>query len=487
VTGRAGLPAELMLLVVRNPDGARRMMAVRIDQRRPLRELGERLATDMGLDAAEVRLHLPGRAQQPGDASAIADLGFRLGDEVWFVAAERPAADPPVAGVLAAAQGRAPVEFQFPQAPAEPPKLRLPLPLVLWPLPVAALAWLVNRQPSALLLGLGAPALAAAPLVANRVLGGWRRRRQARGFRARLAEARQRLAVVLACESHVLRGRVPDPSELEARALSALPCPSERAPDRPDFLRLRLGWGDTTAAVRVHVPDGGRPALRAESIALAAAAARVATVPLTVDLRAAGPLGLAGPAGTVDGLVRWLLVQAAALHRPDDLALAAFLPRDARDAWRWLRWLPHAGPATADPGLPSIADTADDQRRLARELEELVVARRAGGAGGPAVLVAIHEDAPVERAVFAGLLRAPADSRVSCLWIGSDARLLPDACAAVAELTGEAGELRLRRGGEDHAGRAEFVDVRYAQRIALALAGRWGTGAPTLPGSAAAQ
>jgi S-DNA-T family DNA segregation ATPase FtsK/SpoIIIE len=484
MTGRAALPAELMLLVVRDPDGSRRMMAVRIDGRRPVRELGERLAADLGLDPAAVRLHMPGRARQPGDAGAIADLGLRLGDELWLVTAEPPAAD---AAAAAEPPARAPVEFQFPQAPSEPTGLRLPLPLVLWPLPVAALVWLVSRRPVALLLGLGALALAAGPLVANRLLRGWRGRRQARRFRARLAEARQRLAVVLACESHVLRGRVPDPSELEARALSALPCPSERAPDRPDFLRLRLGWGDTTAAVRIHVPDGGRPALRAEAIALAAAAARVATVPLTVDLRAAGPLGLVGPAGAVDGLVRWLLVQAAALHRPGDLAIAAFLPRDTGAAWRWLRCLPHAGSATADLGLPAIADTAEDQRRLARELEELVMARRAGGAGGPAALVAIHEEAPVERAVFAGLLRATADTRVSCLWIASDARLLPDACAAVAELTGEAGELRLRCGDEDHTGRAEVVDVRYAQRIALALAGRSGNRAPMQPGSAAAQ
>jgi len=107
-------------------------------------------------------------------------------------------------------------------------------------------------------------------------------------------------------------------------------------------------------------------------------------------------------------------------------------------------------------------------------VEDLALSRSrgCGATDQPAVLVAIHEDAPVERSAFAGLLRAPLVARVSCLWIGSDARLLPDACRAVADVETPAGELRLRvRGGENCSrGIADLVSVDYADGVCGTLA-----------------
>ncbi len=67
-------------------------------------------------------------------------------------------------------------------------------------------------------------------------------------------------------------------------------------------------------------------------------------------------------------MARALMVQAAALHAPDDMALALAVPGDRLADWEWAKWLPHLldpeqfdGPLAARRIAPSV-------HRLAREL-----------------------------------------------------------------------------------------------------------------------
>ncbi|MEO3766848.1 FHA domain-containing protein [Streptomyces sp. B5E4] len=74
------------------------------------------------------------------------------------------------------------------------------------------------------------------------------------------------------------------------------------------------------------------------------------TVPLTVDLRRAGSLALAGPRGRLAGLARSVVAQLAALHGPDALELVLISadptrPHESRvEDWSWAGWLPHVRP-----------------------------------------------------------------------------------------------------------------------------------------------
>ncbi|AKH86685.1 hypothetical protein AA958_11180 [Streptomyces sp. CNQ-509] len=74
------------------------------------------------------------------------------------------------------------------------------------------------------------------------------------------------------------------------------------------------------------------------------------TVPLTVDLRRAGSLALAGPRGRLAGLARSVVAQLAALHGPDVLELVLIAadptrPHESRvEDWSWAGWLPHVRP-----------------------------------------------------------------------------------------------------------------------------------------------
>ncbi|AJE82899.1 hypothetical protein SLNWT_2523 [Streptomyces albus] len=117
----------------------------------------------------------------------------------------------------------------------------------------------------------------------------------------------------------------PDPAALLLTALGPGPRLWERDPEHPQALTVRLGLGDA--------PGGRRP------------------VPLTLSLREAGSLGLAGPRERVTGLARAVLAQLAALHAPEDLQIVLLSTDRARGTaahladWAWLGWLPHLRPA----------------------------------------------------------------------------------------------------------------------------------------------
>ncbi|UQA97968.1 FtsK/SpoIIIE domain-containing protein [Streptomyces halobius] len=119
--------------------------------------------------------------------------------------------------------------------------------------------------------------------------------------------------------------RWPDAASILLTALGPGPRLWERGQDHPDALTVRLG----TAA-----KSGGRDA-----------------VPVTVELRRAGSLGLAGPRARLTGLARSAVAQLAALHSPGTLEIVLISTDRARSTeeriadWSWLGWLPHVRPA----------------------------------------------------------------------------------------------------------------------------------------------
>ncbi len=118
-------------------------------------------------------------------------------------------------------------------------------------------------------------------------------------------------------------GTWPDPAAVLLTALGPGPRLWERRPDHPEALVVRLGTTD-----RAEVPS----------------------VPVTVGLREAGSLGLAGPRARLAGLARATVAQLAALHSPLDLEIVLIstdrsrTPEERRREWSWLGWLPHLRP-----------------------------------------------------------------------------------------------------------------------------------------------
>ncbi|MFD4476138.1 FHA domain-containing protein [Streptomyces sp. NPDC058471] len=182
----------------------------------------------------------------------------------------------------------------------------------------------------------------------------------------------------------------PDPAALLLTALGPGPRLWERGPGHPEALAVRLGTLD-------RATPGERGLLPA--------------VPVTVSLREAGALGLAGPRERLTGLARAVVAQLAALHSPDALEIVLLSTDRARPTperaaeWSWLGWLPHLRPTHGQDCRLLLAydreQAAARTGELLRRLEDHMADRASAAAAGPALdgpldplLDSTDEDAP---------------------------------------------------------------------------------------------
>ncbi|MCZ7459957.1 FHA domain-containing protein [Streptomyces sp. WMMC940] len=150
----------------------------------------------------------------------------------------------------------------------------------------------------------------------------------------------------------------PDPAAVLLTALGPGPRLWERDAGHPETLVVRLGTAD-----RADTP----------------------AVPVTVGLREAGSLGLAGPRARLMGLARSVVAQAAALHSPAELEIVLISTdrarplEERRKAWGWLGWLPHLRPGHGQDCRLLLAYDRDQANARTAELTR----RLDGGPLGP--------------------------------------------------------------------------------------------------------
>ncbi|WP_299528050.1 FHA domain-containing protein [uncultured Streptomyces sp.] len=287
-------------------------------------------------------------------------------------------------------------------------------------------------------------------------------------------------------------GTWPDPATVLLTALGPGPRLWERDASHPEALAVRLGTTD-----RAELPS----------------------VPVTVGLREAGSLGLAGPRERLAGLARSALAQLAALHSPADLEIVLIstdrsLALDTRRrTWAWLGWLPHLRPShgqdcrllVAYDREQAAARTAELTRRMDESplgpgwpnVDRSAVAQAARAYEGPFTVVVVDGDPgtaalreATARLAGAGaaagihlicLAETPAASPTSPVAATYDAAChasLPfRECGAVALLSGDvATALRLLRtaggqvAGHGTVATVDAVSVAWAERFARALA-----------------
>ncbi|MEU9762332.1 type VII secretion protein EccCa [Streptomyces sp. NPDC047987] len=183
------------------------------------------------------------------------------------------------------------------------------------------------------------------------------------------AEERERreLADVLNPPPHALYDIVRDPARLwERRRVDG------------DFLRARVGTGEMPVR-DLKIAQPGSSALTPPDRFMLNEASALTTrfrtgheLPLTVPLDRVGNISVVGPREDCLRVARALLVQVAALHASDDVAIAVAAPGDRLTDWEWAKWLPHLldgerfdGPVAARRIAPSLPQLA---RQLGSEL-----------------------------------------------------------------------------------------------------------------------
>ncbi len=287
-------------------------------------------------------------------------------------------------------------------------------------------------------------------------------------------------------------GTWPDPAAVLLTALGPGPRLWERHPEHPEALVVRLGTTD-----RADVP----------------------AVPVTVGLREAGSLGLAGPRARLAGLARATVAQLAALHSPFDLEIVLISTdrsrplEERRREWSWLGWLPHLRPThgqdcrllLAYDREQASARTAELVRRLDEgplgsgwpHLDRASVAEAARAHTGPHTVVVLDGDpgTAMLRETTARLAGAGAAAGIHLICLAETPAASPTSpvsatyeaacrasiafreCGAVAMLSGDvATALRLlRTAGGQAAGHGtvaavDAVSAAWAERFGRALA-----------------
>ncbi len=243
---------------------------------------------------------------------------------------------------------------------------------------------------------------------------------------AQAAERRRRLAVV------------PDLAELVRRA----EMPSQRCWERrlgdPDAMRLGVGTACVPYTPLLEVIDGELAAPEAQQAL--AGLEPLADVPIAVSLQPGEVVGVVGSLPAARAVARSLVLQAAVLHGPADLAIAGLAPNLADETdqtdeaeWAWLRWLPHTTDISAEPG--ALVATAPGETASAAEAAAASLEERA--------LLAVIDGAETLTGRAAPGRMLLALKHCSGIVITDDICELPSSCTTIVRIDHGAGRLKL--------------------------------------------
>ena len=214
---------------------------------------------------------------------------------------------------------------------------------------VAAVAF---GQPMILLFA----AVGAIGYLVSRTVEGSARTKKEAEHRAACDRVWAQIQAHMPVEWQVRAQLAPSPDDVVATVIGQRPDLWARRIDSPHGLTLRAGAADQPATVQIQGepwPGFSPPVLNG--------------APASIDLRETGVLGIVGADRDVQDVLRWLLVQVAALRGPDDLRMVV-MAAPGRTDLAWTRWLPHLH--GGDSAMPCWL--GNDDQTVAARVDELV-------------------------------------------------------------------------------------------------------------------
>ncbi|MET8727890.1 type VII secretion protein EccCa [Streptomyces parvus] len=141
-----------------------------------------------------------------------------------------------------------------------------------------------------------------------------------------------------------------------------------------DFLKVRVGTGEMPVR-DLQIAEPGSTVLTPPDLFMLNEASALVNrfrngteLPLTVPLDRIGNVSVIGPREDCLRVARALLVQTAALHAPDDVAVALAAPGDRMADWEWAKWLPHLLDTEQFDGPVAARRIAPSAPQLARQI-----------------------------------------------------------------------------------------------------------------------
>ena len=318
------------------------------------------------------------------------------------------------------------VSVEFPRKPTASDKPSFPWIMAIAPLAVAGIMAAVTSQATFLLLAVMSPVMTVGSTMNDRRNRKKRSERDQAAYQKALAEAEATRGAAVTSERDQLRDSAPDPALALLTAVGPRDRLWERRPTDADHLSVRVGLGSDLSH-RVSAKESNEQP-------------EIWGVPVTIPLPTIGVLGIAAPFEQATGIARWIVLQAATFHRPDDLRIVLLTDADRESSWKWIEWLPHT---QVDParGVVAIGNSPDTVARRVKELQSLVTSRPQRSARGsasamadasPDVLVVI--DGANRMRSIPGMLpllqHGPAVG-IYCICVDANRELLPEECGGV--------------------------------------------------------
>ena len=311
--------------------------------------------------------------------------------------------------------------FTLPEIPVPPDPPRLPLLVLLSPLLLGAVLFALTQQVTTLALRRTLAADHARHLARQPAPGRDADDGRARSaFEAGMADARARLGGrargggrVHGAPSRRARREV---AAAIGRARPAALDAQARAHDLPRGA-VRAGAQASRSSIRMPSKNAGDAAdwtaalatwSRSSPRSVRCPSSRPSSEPARSVSRAS--------ARSADEAARALVVQLAGLHSPADLGDRGVRRRGCRDAWSWLKWLPHVDSPYSPLRSNGLVSDYAAGAPLLSELEGLVAARRAAGAGRAAGVRSRLDESASARRRPRHRRRPAARRRRRCSW-----------------------------------------------------------------------
>ena len=429
---------------------------------------------------------------QPGQSFTVGDTELLVG-RVDDNAAGLTVSVPfnPTPRVFAPFAGKA---LECPAPPAEPNRQGIPWLSALLPLVAGAGIAALSRSVYLLAFMLLSPLLIFSSTYESR-------RQQARDHAQALADLEENVEDVLARQAALqadeMRLRHEGSPAVDAVAAWAIARDHrlwERGADHVDVLSLRVGTAVLPTAATVRLASGGRPKDRRPIEARLARTGEVSGLPVEVPLHEVGHVGVSGGESAA-GVARSLVVQAAGLHSPAELSVAAIVDQASVADWDWLKWLPHTRSAHAPIPGELVCTRPDAAARLVERLTDLVRDRLMGSYGAPTihvnrVLLLVNGASSIDPSRLANLYDTGPDAGVHVVFVGGSPNAIPRHCGAVvvAAATADTSSVAFTASGSVVRGvSVEALSARTASAVSRALAPLVDSSAPprdgaTLPG-----
>lgn len=340
------------------------------------------------------------------------------------------------------------IRLVAPEPPEAPKTQRFPILPLFAPLVLGLVLYITTHSVASLVFVAMSPLLVVANAAESRLSGRKTHRAALAQFRQDISDLVEEARAAQTVERQRRLEEHPSAAGACAAVATLSPLLWSRWPDMPGFGEIRIGVGTQPSRSQVEIPPGrqNNRSLWKEMKDAFAPLATVDGVPVVADLAEAGAIGVGGPRAEALGVARGLVLQAAGLHSPAELALVALVSTQSGPDWDWIKWFPHClsgnSPLSGGPLVSSEPACA----ALVAELEQLVADRQAQAENGraptplPLVWVVVEDDAPVVRSAIVDLARRGGAVSVHVLWVASEVSSLPAACKVFLEVAGLPGD-----------------------------------------------